>query len=113
MAHRTSVRKDMCSVLHLVLKKKWYDMIDALKKREEYRTSENVTKQIDRWYGHALVNDLNLAVVFYDGYGKDRRNMAFFADPPQLRTRCEHKEWGEPDGPHYVIPLFGGGIELV
>lgn len=113
MAHRTNVRKDMCSVLHLVLKKKWYDLIDSLKKREEYRTSTSVTKQIDRWYGHAMVNGMNLAVVFYDGYGKGRRKMAFFADPPKLRSGCGHPEWGEPERPHYAIPLVGGGIELV
>ena len=31
------IKKCECSVLHLVLKKKWYDMIASGEKREEYR----------------------------------------------------------------------------
>ena len=113
MAHKTKVRGGMCAVLHLVLKKKWFDMIDSLEKRVEYRTSENVIRQIDRWYGRSLIHGLNLVVVFHDGYRRGRRSVAFFADPPRLKWKSDNPEWGEPDCEHYSIPLVGGGIELV
>lgn len=105
MSEKKKIGKWQCSILHLVLKRKWYDMIASHEKLEEYRTSEKVKVQIDKWHGHAWINGKMSVVVFHDGYRRDRRSMAFLAGNPEVRNGLLNPDWGEPCGDHYVIPL--------
>lgn len=74
-------------ILHLVLKKKWFDMIESGKKPEEYREikpywmnrliakgdpAKWTKKDKDgfQWQEYTMVK-------FYDGYKKGRRDMTF------------------------------------
>lgn len=99
------VERSNCSVLPLVLKGKWFNMIASGEKREEYRTSENVCRQIERWVGHSMIMDKYMIVEFFLGYQRDRPKMAFLACMPEFRDGAEHPDWGEPDFHHYVIKL--------
>lgn len=101
-----------CSVLPLVLHGKWFNMIASGKKREEYRTSKNVIRQIERWVGHSMIMDKHMVVEFFLGYQRDRPKMTFLARMPKFRDVAKHPEWGEPDFPHYVIKL-GERVEMV
>ena len=101
------LKRSECSVLPLVLMGKWYDLIASGEKREEYRTSTNVIRQIERWVGHSCIMRKHLVVEFYLGYQRNRKHMAFLAELPVCREGAKHPEWGEPKERHYVIPLLG------
>lgn len=106
------LNRNECSVLPLVLHGKWFNMIASGEKREEYRTSKNVCRQIERWVGHSMIMDKHLVVEFFLGYQRDRPKMAFLAWIPEFRDYAEHPDWGEPEGAHYVIPIMGKEIRL-
>ena len=107
-----AIKKEECCVLPLVLKGKWFDMIKCGEKKEEYRISKNVMRQIERWYGEAAINNKRLAVRFFLGYQKGRPSATFEADMPYSTTQSMQPNWGEPKGFHYVIPL-AEEVELV
>jgi hypothetical protein len=73
-------------VLHLTLKKKWFDMIASGEKKEEYR-------EIKKYWCDRLAVSRNLldgcrdfyAVEFKNGYAKDSRKML---------VRCEEIDFG-------------------
>lgn len=117
------VRKSECAVLHLVLKHKWFDMIERGEKREEYR-------DLDKWHGRIIrlfiragaANATSnaylerIVVAFHRGYRKPSlffklalphgiATTSFLASIPLSRPRCLHPEWGEPETPHFVIRL--------
>lgn len=91
-------------VLHLTLKKKWFDMIASGEKKEEYREIKgywisrfNPTKN--------LLDDCRdfEVVEFKNGYSKNARTINF---------RCEgvtigegNPQWGAPVGECYIIKL--------
>ena len=106
--------RNRCSVLPLVLKGKWYDMIASGEKREEYRDWNIWSKRISNWL-HRFNQSPgveHLVVAFQRGY---RRPSMWFeacvSSESTLPPRRPHPEWGEPNGPHFVIAL-GGRIEL-
>lgn len=101
------LNRERVAVLPLVLKAKWYDMIASGDKREEYRTSKNVIRQIERWVGRGTIEKKLLVVEFFLGYQKNRKHMAFLAELPVCRDGAKHPEWGEPKERHYVIPILG------
>ena len=113
-----------CVILPLVLKGKWYDMIAAGEKREEYRDATAYwAKRLWNW--NTAFTEATIPVVeFRRGYAKDAPRMAFwcmgietscglmpYAYVDATATKRRHPEWGEPDEPHYFIEL-GGRIEL-
>ena len=106
------LKRSECSVLPLVLMGKWYDLIASGEKREEYRTSKNVIRQIERWVGHGYIMRKHLVVEFYLGYQRDRKHMAFLAELPVCREGAKHPEWGEPKERHYVIPILGEMVAI-
>jgi hypothetical protein len=56
-------------VLHLTLKKKWFDMISSGEKKEEYREMKPYWAK--RFLGHqAMINPYSF-VLFRNGYAKD------------------------------------------
>lgn len=111
---RTLKRSD-CSILPLVLKGKWYDMIASGVKKEEYREAKPYwQKRIRKWLHKGNESDMSSdwkfparVVTFSRGYKKP--GMAFLAgfehivgwERSRLRT-----EWGEPAIPHYRISLL-------
>ena len=101
------LKRSDCLILPLVLKKKWYDMIKSGIKWQEYRTSKNVCRMIERWVGEWYMNNGNkkLVVTFVLGYQKDRPSMSYSVDYVKYEDLCVHPEWGEPKGKHCVIDL--------
>ena len=86
------------TILKLVLKKKWYDMINSGFKTEEYR--------IIKPYWYKILNGrTNHEIVrFYLGYGKNRPQMTFRIKSIEKGTGQEL--WGaEPGMEYYVIKL--------
>lgn len=120
------IKKKECSVLNLVLKRKWYEMIASGEKKEEYRESKrHWWIRIARWMADSIPDGdgfevmfgglKTMVVAFSLGYRK--ADMFFVVDTvldPDAKypERTCHPEWGEPDFPHYVIKL-GERVELV
>ena len=115
-----------CSVLNLVLKRKWYDMIASGEKKEEYRESKkHWWTRIGRWMANSIPDGDRFDVIFGENkpmvvafsLGYRKADMFFVVDivlDPDAKypDRTCHPEWGEPDFPHYVIKL-GERVELV
>lgn len=96
------------AVLPLVLKGEWFDVISDGVKYEEYRTSKNVIRQIQRWWGRKKIEGLVAVVEFRRGYAKNAPRMAFTVYGVNFRPAGVfiHPDLGEPtDVPHYVITL--------
>ena len=105
------LKRSACAVLPLVLKGKWYDMIERGEKTEEYRAAKHYWDvRIGRWF-NAIISrmDREGVVVFRRGYSRNAPQMVFRAKgllwPTWDRTEY-HPEWGEPLLPHYTIVLF-------
>ena len=79
-------------ILHLVLKRRWYEMIERGEKTEEYREIKPYwTKRIG----------LYDAVKF--SYGYTKRTMMF--ECKTISVGKGRKEWGAPDSDVYIIKL--------
>ena len=110
-------RKD-CVVLPLVLKGKWYDLIAAGEKTEEYREYKDFwIKRIEKWQDSRiseLIPHLEQkidVIAFSCGYKKP--DMFFVCDHILLREGTpKHPEWGEPNIRHFALGL-GERIEIV
>lgn len=111
------LKKSECAILPLVLKKKWYDLIDSGEKKEEYREDKPYWDvRIGNWLNEAQSKNLTPVVAFSLGY---RPATMFFRVPEypvmqsDMRSDEEnHPEWGEPAAHHYVIEL-GERVEFV
>lgn len=120
------LNRNKCSVLNLVLKRKWYDMIASGEKREEYRESKkHWWTRIGGWMADSIPHGDGFDVMFGEhktmvvafSLGYRKADMFFVVDvvlDPDAKypERTCHPEWGEPDFPHYVIKL-GERVELV
>jgi hypothetical protein len=92
-------------VLHLTLKKKWFDMIASGEKKEEYREIKPYWASRFNPTGNLLdpCRDFNI-VELKNGYSKNA---------PTIRLYCKEitidegrEEWGaEPNKEYYVIKL--------
>lgn len=115
------LKRSECAILHLVLKKPWYDMIAGGEKREEYRDATrywtrrimNVAKKAMELIGGK--GKLPVVIAFSCGYTK--ADMFFECDDitrhSEYSVRCvsPRMAWGEPNASHYVIKL-GERVEL-
>lgn len=104
------LRRERCAILPLVLKAEWYDMIECGVKREEYRTSPRVLKQIQRWWGEVKIENKSAIVEFRRGYRADAPRMTLLASRVYFRPVDSfiNPDQGEPtDAPHYAIVLEG------
>lgn len=79
-------------ILHLVLKRCWYDMIERGEKTEEYREIKPY------WTKRIGVYD---AVVFHRGY----TNRIMMFECRGIGIGKGRKEWGAPDDDVYKIKL--------
>ena len=104
------LKRSECSVLHLVLKGKWFDMISSGEKKEEYRdTTPYWRVRIGMWTFHP-----SRIVAFSRGYTKPTmffhgRDVYTLSVAPSWRK--PHPEWGEPKTDHWIIRL-GERVEL-
>lgn len=84
-------------VLKLVLKRKWFELIEQGIKGEEYR-------DITDYWEKRLMNKEYDIVTFYLGYSKNRPQMSFFID--LITKGYGEEEWGaEVDKCYYIIVL--------
>ena len=122
MSANVTFLRRKCSILSLVLKGKWYDMIASGEKREEYRAATPYwSKRLFNW--NVAITDGTIPVVeFRLGYARNSPRMAYWAlglpcASGALRfafveNRCLHPEWGEPTTAHFFIRL-GGPITMI
>ena len=99
-------RQKEMKILHLTLKKKWFDMIASGEKKEEYREDKPYWRKRLLLRGDC-VDDIRLfhVVEFRNGYRKDSPRMRFKCDrsePGEGRT-----EWGANPGQWYFIIKLG------
>jgi hypothetical protein len=92
-------------ILHLTLKRQWYDMIDADIKLEEYR-------ELKRYWETRLGEDaygcFPEVVEFRHGYKKDARRMRF--EISDITTEQGRAEWGAEPGKLYFVIKLGKRI---
>ena len=105
------LRRSECSILPLVLKRRWFDMIKSGEKQEEYRDMTDYwAKRLFNWDRKPGTH----VVEFRLGYASNAPRVAFHC--PRLITHgglrsycivndCVHSQWGEPRHPHYLIQL--------
>ena len=97
-----------CAILPLVLKSKWYNLIEQGVKKEEYRTSKSIIRMIQRWWGEVKIEKDFAVVEFRRGYRADAPRMAWIVAGVYLRKAgCfVDPEMGEPtDRTHYALAL--------
>lgn len=81
------------NVLHLTLKKKWFDLIASGVKKEEYR-------ECKPYWQTRLLNRNFEAVCFRNGYGKDAP--AILVEFKGIFRGLGIIEWGAP----YMVPVY-------
>lgn len=101
MSKMRKLAKGSCSILHLILKKKWYDMIDSGVKTEEYRDETPHWERIYSWWRKEF--DRPHVVAFQRGYKKP--SMWFIVDGISNSDVSVNPDWGEPNHPHHILFL--------
>ena len=97
-------------VLHLTLKKKWFDMIASGEKKEEYRELK------DYWF-QRLTNGKNCCHNHYDvvrftnGYSKGAPSFDIECKGIAIETGIE--EWGAEPGKEYFVIKLGALIPTI
>ena len=101
------------NILHLNLKKKWFDMIASGEKTEEYREIKSFWSRI---FGPGIrikgkvFHPSDVTICFSNGYAKKRKQM--LVECKYLSTRTGKKEWGAvPNQCYYVLTL--GKVEII
>jgi hypothetical protein len=110
-------------VLHLTLKKKWFDMIASGEKKEEYRDMKEYWWKRLCTVGpvkYSLATILNEGeqitslfkdythVSFRNGYSKDARSMTIQCR--EIQTGNGKPEWGAEPGKKYFVIKLGERI---
>lgn len=97
------LKRSECSVLPLVLKGKWYDMIASGEKTEEYRADTPYWhRRFSNWIMDIPVPG-HLVIAFSRGYRKP--DLFIETCGINIFPNRLHPDWGEPTGSHYVIAL--------
>lgn len=110
------LRRGECLVLPLVLKGKWYRMIESGEKQEEYRDLTRYWhERLLRFNRELLHSGKKPVVEFRHGYAADAPRMAFeivttgpFGSSAYAilhGRRSGGERFGEPDGYHFSIQL--------
>ena len=108
------LRRSECSVLPLVLKSKWFDMIALGQKKEEYREySEYWRTRIWNWEKRACLERRRMVIELRRGYAALAPRTAFLSEGYGVRDKHSfpRPDWGEPQTEHFVLPL-GERVEL-
>ena len=105
-----NLKRSDCAILPLVLKRKWYDMIQRGEKHEEYRDYKTYwQRRLANWCSqqksdwNSISDNKWLVIGFSCGYRKP--DMFFLLHSRKVRDFSENPDWGEPDGRHYVLEL--------
>ena len=85
-----------CSILHLTLHGKWFDMIASGEKQEEYR-------QLKPYWEKRLSGRHYDAVKFVNGYGADRPWM--LVELKEKYIGLGKPEWGAPSMRVFILEL--------
>ncbi len=96
-------------VLHLTLKKKWFDMILSGEKKEEYRQDKKYWKNrfVKEGYWHSQTCKDFDVIVFKNGYAKDAPEMEVECLGMSLEDLTEMKEgW-------FDIPVYGMRVFII
>lgn len=90
--------------LHLTLKRKWFDMIEAGIKTEEYREDKLYWRRrlLIRGQQHDTMKEFD-QVIFKNGYAKDAPTMSFKVK--DMEYGPGNPEWGAPSGWCFIIKL--------
>lgn len=83
-------------VLHLTLKKQWFDMIASGEKIEEYR-------EIKPYWHNRLFGKKFDAIHFRNGYSKGSPSM--MVELYGVTTGVGIKDWGASEAPVYILQL--------
>lgn len=83
-------------LLHLTLKKQWFDMIASGEKKEEYR-------QIKPYWERRLIDNDAEAIHFRNGYSKGAP--AMIVQLKNIGVGLGNPHWGAPAKPVYVLEL--------
>jgi len=95
-------------ILHLNLKKKWFDMIVSGEKKEEYREISAYWTRI--FSSHIKIKGLryhpsDVMICFSNGYSKTRPHT--YVKCEGLRVGYGKQEWGAEKGKQYFILKLG------
>ncbi len=97
----------MSNVLHLTLKKKWFDMIASGEKKEEYREINDYW--IRRLNKNGLASDDEFkdfaVIIFRNGYSKKSPTVKIEFD--EIFIGRGKSEWGAEEGQEYFIIKLG------
>lgn len=97
------LKRSQCSILPLVLKGKWYDMIATGEKKEEYRAETPYwRRRLANWI-MGLPDAGHPVIAFSRGYRKP--DLFVEACGVNIYRDRQHPEWGEPAGSHYVMAI--------
>lgn len=88
-------------VLHLTLRKKWFDMIASGEKTEEYREIKPYWEKRFFSKGYDLVH-------FRNGYSKNSPSMTF--ELSNISIKRGQTEWGAYPGKKYYVLTLGKRI---
>ena len=119
------INRAKCAILSLVLKGKWYDMIEHGGKREEYRDATKYWRiRLNNWDKRFTAHNTPV-VEFRRGYAPNAPRMYFlclgietvsgmrpYAYVDQSCDKLRHPSWGEPSTPHFFIEL-GGRVTII
>jgi hypothetical protein len=91
-------------VLHLTLKKKWFDMILSGEKKEEYREIKPYweSRLCEKWSLAFYPKEIT-TIVFTNGYGADKPS--FEIELKSIDTGIGKQKWGGTTKPVFVLTL--------
>lgn len=99
MTHEKAIR-----VLHLTLKRQWFDMIASGTKREEYREMKPY------WHKRLMCAKRKFDVIhFRNGYSRDAKSMT--VELIGLYSGLGIVEWGAPEGKAVYILRLGAILQ--
>jgi hypothetical protein len=90
-------------ILHLTLKKRWFDMVDSLEKKEEYRDDIAFIRSRLMW-ANGDRKEYN-AICFINGYRPDSRRVTLKYLGFEFREG--KPEWGAVPGVKYFVIKLG------
>lgn len=98
-----TIKRSNCAILHLGLKRPWFNRIASGEKREEYRAATPYwAVRLSNWDSTTAEHHV---VEFRLGYAAGAPRMAFLSPWYTTTDECRHPDWGEPDTAHFVIIL--------
>ncbi|MEM1219599.1 MAG: ASCH domain-containing protein [Bacteroidota bacterium] len=95
-------------VLHLNLKRKWFDMVAAGEKKEEYREVKPFWNRVFDAYitiRGRRYHPSDVDIMFSNGYAKNRRQM--LVECKYMKIGAGRTDWGAEAGEQYHTLVLG------